>query len=134
MVQQGFKAWTAFHDRFSERQRLMRHQAPGLVTWDDVLRFVCDFAGAQHAEGFSKQRFGASSGQSTPREETAIVVTFGEDQYCACGDYSEALLSGANGKNVKRLGLNLKPVAEKLLRVAFPQVPTGAAQLPSPLH
>lgn len=129
MVREGFNAWTAFHQRFSEQQKRIKQQDPGLVTWDGVVHFVCEFANAQRVEGFKTQRFSLTNHQIKPHEEDAVVLTFGDGHYYVCGDYTEALVFGPDGRSVKRLGLNLKPVAEKLRQFAFPQTPTGAAQL-----
>src|SRR5205823_2094392 len=39
-VQEGFRVWKSFHDRFGEQQKSIRHQNPGLCTWDDVVYFL----------------------------------------------------------------------------------------------
>src|SRR5580693_5093779 len=40
MVQQGFRSWKDFHDRFGEQQKSICGQDPGICNWDDMAFFL----------------------------------------------------------------------------------------------
>jgi len=53
-----------------------------------------------------------------------------DGRYYVCGGDSEgAPVFGPEGQSPQRLGLNSPPVAAALRRLAFPEIPTGAAHL-----
>jgi len=119
MVQVGFGAWQAFHERFAERQKQILHQEPGLATWDDLARFLEEYGNVAKRDGFQALRFVRSSEGVVPVEEAIRVVTLdGPEQY-VCGDVGGAPVFGPDGSRPRQLGLNLAPVAEILRRLAF---------------
>ncbi len=129
MVQRGFKSWKEFDNRFGGQQKQIRQQDPGLAAWEDVGRFMREYGKAQPAPGFKSQRFVADSKDGECVEEDATVLTLEDGTSYVCGETTGAFVCGPNGLVVRQLGLNLKPVTEVLRRLAFPQSPTGAAQL-----
>lgn len=129
MVQIGFQAWNEFHDRFGERERRIRQQDPGLAAWADVIQFLRDHTRANVAEGFKSQRFVRTAGTAECVETDATVLTLDDGASYVCGSDGGAFVCGTDGLVVRQLGLNLKPVAEALRRLAFPAVPTGAAHV-----
>lgn len=128
MVQAGFGAWQAFHDRFAERQREIRRQDPGLANWEDVARFLTEFGDVEVREGFKALRFTRSGNQVDPIEQPVAVVSFGGSEQYACGEVGGALVFGPNGTSAMQLGLNLPAVTEILRRTALTSR-TGAAVL-----
>ena len=129
MVQRGFKAWKEFHDRFGSQQKEIRQQDPGLAAWEDIARFVQDHSKATVATGFKSHRFVADGEDGDCVEEDANVLTLEDGNSYVCGDVTGAFVCGPDGIVVRQLGLNLKPVAEVLRKLAFPHVPTGAGHL-----
>ncbi|QVL33866.1 DEAD/DEAH box helicase [Telmatocola sphagniphila] len=128
MVQEGFGAWQAFHDRFADRQRQIRQQDPGLATWEDVSRFLAEYGNVETREGFRALRFTRTGDQVDPIEQPVNVVNLGDQEQYVCGDVGGAPVFGPDGKQARQLGLNLPPVAELLRRLAF-ATPAGAAVL-----
>lgn len=126
MVQEGFGAWQAFHNRFAERQREIRQQDPGLATWEDVARFLSEYGNVETREGFKALRFTRSGDQVDPVEQPVAVVSLGGSEQYVCGEVGGAPVFGPNGSPAGQLGLNLPPVAEILRRLAFTS-PSGAA-------
>jgi hypothetical protein len=129
MVHQGFKAWRQFHDRFAEQQKRIKQQDPGLATWHDLARFLREHAELERREGFKAQRFTEKANRAIPVEDPMEGVTLGDGQSYVCGDSGGAPVFGPDGQPAKQLGLNLKPVAELLRRLAFSSSAAGAAHL-----
>jgi superfamily II DNA or RNA helicase len=129
MVQRGYQAWQEFHERFGDQQRRIRLQDPGLAAWEDVGRFLREHAKAREADGFKSHRFvqGSEGGESV--EDSATVLTLEDGSSFVCGETAGAFVCGPDGMVVRQLGLNLKPVAEVIRRLAFPRAPVGAAHL-----
>jgi superfamily II DNA or RNA helicase len=119
MVQEGFGAWQAFHDRFAERQRQIRRQDPGLATWGDLARFLAEYGNVETREGFRALRFARSGDGVDPVEQPVQVVSLGGPEQYVCGDVGGAPVFGPDGSQARQLGLNLPPVAEILRRLAF---------------
>jgi superfamily II DNA or RNA helicase len=126
MVQAGFGAWQAFHDRFAERQKQIRRQNPGLATWSDVARFLAEYGNVETREGFRALRFTRSGDRVDPVEQPVAVVNLGGPEQYVCGEVGGAPVFGSDGTSAQQLGLNLPPVAEILRRLAFAG-PAGAA-------
>ncbi len=126
MVQQGFGAWQAFHDRFAERQREIRQQDPGLATWEDVARFLSEYGNVETREGFKALRFTRSGDQVDPVEQPVSVVSLGGPEQYVCGEVGGAPVFGPDGTPAAQLGINVAPVTEILRRLAFAS-PSGAA-------
>ena len=80
MVQEGFGAWQAFHERFADRQRDIRQQDPGLATWSDVARFLAEYGNVETREGFKALRFMRSGDRVDPLEQPVAVVSLGGPQ------------------------------------------------------
>ncbi len=128
LVSNGFEEWKNFHDRFSQHRASMAEQSAGLLCWADVSAFVEQYAGAVRVEGSTVARFRLSSAGVGRVDELAAVVRLPDGQCYACGDYGEAQVYSPDGGLVRKLGLNLKPVAEALRKLAFGDA-TGAALL-----
>ena len=58
-----------------------------------------------------------------------VDVTLEDGSNYVCGETSGAFVCGPDGLVVRQLGLNLRPVAEVVRRLAFPGAAVGAAQL-----
>ena len=129
MVQQGFKAWKDFHERFGDQQKLIHQQDPGLAAWADVGRFLQEYAKAKPAEGFKSQRFTAGTDGNGAVEKEASVLVLEDGKNYAAGETNGTLVFGPDGRSVRQLGLNQKPVAEVLRKLAFPESHVGAAHL-----
>jgi hypothetical protein len=129
MVQEGFRSWNEFHKRFAQQQQLIRQQEPGLATWHDLAEFLRDHARATTAQGFKAQSFIWKAGQVEAVEDDAVVLELPDGGCYACGDHGGAPVIGTGGVAARPLGLNAKPVAEVVRKLAFPQAPAGAAHL-----
>lgn len=129
MVREGFRAWSDFDSRFSEQQNKIRQLNPGLAAWKDLSAFAQKHAGATLADGFVSQRFTCKDGEIESVEESAEVLQLPDGRCYACGEFQGAPVFGPNSESALQLGLNVKPVAEALRRVAFPTISTGAAHL-----
>lgn len=126
MVQAGFHAWQAFHDRFAERQREIRQEDPGLATWKDVVRFLSEHGSVEIREGFKALRFTRAGNQVAPIEQPVAAVSLGGGERYVCDEVGGAPVFAPDGTPVSQLGLNLPPVAELLRELAF-AAPSGAA-------
>jgi hypothetical protein len=126
MVQEGFGAWQAFHDRFAERQREIRQQNPGLATWEDFARFLSEYGNVETREGFKALRFTRAGDRVDPVEQPVAVVSLGGPEQYVCGEVGGVPVFGPDGLLAAQLGLNLPPVTEILRRLAFTS-PSGAA-------
>ncbi|MEI7686943.1 MAG: helicase-related protein [Planctomycetota bacterium] len=129
MVQEGFQNWSEFHDKFAERQQQIRLEDPGLAKWKDVERFLLDHAEAQQREGFSAQRFAEQDGQFVAADEAVSVLKMPDGNSYFCDDTGGAPVFGPDGQKAKQIGLNMKPVADLLRKLAFPPLPSGGAFL-----
>jgi superfamily II DNA or RNA helicase len=129
MVQEGFRAWKDFHHRFSEQQKSIQRQNPGLLTWDDVVFFLEELGGAKRMPGYKRQRFVRQGKTVTYVSEDANVLGLANGQSYVCGEHGEELVYGPDGSITLKLGLNLKPVSELLRKYAFPDQACGAAHL-----
>lgn len=131
MMQAGFNSWQQFHERYAEQQQQIRHQDPGLATWDDLARFLDEYGQARYVEGFQALRFTNSCDGIVPIEQPVRVMSFGGPTQYVCGDFGGAPISGPNNARPEQLGLNSHPVAEILRRLAFAEN-SGAALLRIP--
>ncbi|HEY7424454.1 MAG TPA: C-terminal helicase domain-containing protein [Gemmataceae bacterium] len=129
MVQEGFRAWNRFHERFADEQRRIRQQDPGLAGWSDLADFLHEHARAEDAGGFTALEFAWNAGRIDPIEDQAVVLRLPDGNHLACGDYAGAPVTGPEGAVVRQAGLNLRPVVELLRDLAFPTAPVGAAHL-----
>jgi len=129
LIRAGYKAWSEFHDRFSEEQAKIKALDPGLAAWDDLDVFLREYAEARLAEGFCAQRFAFREGSVERVLEPARVITFDGSTFFACGDYSGAPVFGPEGELAAPIGLNSSPVTQALRRLAFPGASTGAAHV-----
>jgi SNF2 family DNA or RNA helicase len=129
MVQEGFHAWKDFHDRFGEQQKSIQRQNPGLLTWDDVVFFLEEHAGAKRLLGHKRQRFERQGKNIMEVREDATVLGLGNGLSYVCGEHGEELVYSPDGSITQKLGLNLKPVSELLRKYAFPDQACGAGYL-----
>jgi hypothetical protein len=129
MVQEGFRVWKSFHDRFGEQQKSIRRQNPGLCTWDDVIFFLEELGGGQRQSGYQRQRFERQEKEITKVIEDAVVLRLADGKSYVCGEHGEELVYGPDGSITPKLGLNLKSVAELVRKNAFPEQLSGAAYL-----
>jgi superfamily II DNA or RNA helicase len=130
MVQAGFQTWRAFHERFGEEQRRIKEQDPGLVAWEDLIRFAREQTGAKPVGGFATQRFSRESDGVHPVEAPARVLVLEDGRHYACGEEADGVpVFGPDGQIPYRLGLNSPPIADALRRLAFPNAAAGAAHL-----
>ena len=130
MVRQGFNAWKDFHEKYGKQQKDIRQQDPGLATWDDLSRFLEDYAGARQASGFRSIRFVIGEGGSTRVERDASVLAADDGNLYLCEESIESLVDGPPGlARPRQLGLNLPFVAALLRKCAFPRLEVGAAHL-----
>jgi hypothetical protein len=129
LVQDGFNKWKAFHEKYSSEQKKIQALSPGLAAWEDVYEFLCEYAGARPAQGYSVLRFLLKEGEVKGTPGEARVITFDGNQYFACGDYAGAPVYGPGNAPAQQLGLNIPNVATALRRVAFPEEPCGAGHI-----
>lgn len=129
MVQQGFRKWKEFHDKYGQQNAAIKLRDPGLATWDDVAVFMQDAVSAERVQDHRQQRFVRNGDAVTPIEEEAMVLRLQHGKNFVCGDYGEYLVYSPSGVMTPRIGLNLPEVAEPLRRRAFPGGPAGAALL-----
>lgn len=129
MVQEGFKVWRTFHERFAAEQQRIKELDPGLAAWEDLDAFLLEYAEARAVDGFCAQRFAYREGNVESVLEPARVITFDGSTFFACGDYSGAPVFGPEREIAQAIGLNSSPVTQALRRLAFPPEPSGAAHV-----
>jgi superfamily II DNA or RNA helicase len=129
MVQQGFRLWKDFHDRFGRQQESIRQQDPGLCTWDDVAMFLREYGNAEPQTGFVRQKFTRQGSDVTRIDQAATVLKLSDGNSYVCADYGEELVFGPGNAITPKVGLNAKPIVALLREQAFPDGPAGAAQL-----
>jgi superfamily II DNA or RNA helicase len=133
MVQQGFKSWKEFHDRFGEQQKSIRSQDPGLCNWEDVAFFLEELGGAKRQPGFTRQRFQRKGNAVARVNEEAVVLQVRDGANYVCANYGEELVFGPGNSITPKVGLNVKDMAELLRKYAFPAAAVGAAYLRWPV-
>lgn len=129
LVQNGFKTWREFHDRFGKEQAAIRQQNPGLAQWDDVFDFISESKIGEPAAGYMAQRFRVSDGEVCGYEESARVVTIDDGTVLVVDDYGGAPVVSADGRIPSQGGLNHPAIAKALRKSAFAELPTGGAHL-----
>ena len=129
LVQDGFKKWKAFHDKYASEQKKIQALNPGLAAWEDVYEFLCEYAGARPVDGYSVLRFLLKEGEIKGARRDARVVTLDGNNFFACGDYAGAPVYGAGNAIAQQLGLNIPAVATALRRLAFPEEACGAGYI-----
>ena len=128
MVQQGYKTWKDFHDKYGQQQKAIQAQNPGVLTWQDVAFFLESLGGAEKGVGFTAPSFDRSGVRSDRAEATTTVLRMGQQHY-VCGDNGESLVFGPDKSVTPKLGLNLSPIASVIRKHAFPEQHCGAAYL-----
>jgi hypothetical protein len=129
MVQEGFRTWKDFHYKYSQQQKTIMKQSPGLATWQDLVQFLEDLGSGKRQTGYSLQRFRRGTEGVTGVSDEAQVVQLSDGKSYVCGDYGDSLIYGPDGSITPKCGLNIKPVSEVLRRFAFPDEVSGAAHL-----
>ena len=129
MVQEGFKIWKAFHDRFGQQQKAIQSQPAGLATWDDLARFLEQYAGADRQTGYHRQRFQRELSSAKDLKDDADVLRLADGESYVCGDYGESLVYAPDGTIAPKCGLNITSVADALRKAAFPEGLVGAGYI-----
>jgi superfamily II DNA or RNA helicase len=129
LVQEGFRAWKQFDERFGGEQRRIRQLDPGLAGWGDVYALLTDYGGAAPAEGYSAMSFMAVGEDVEYAPAPAKVVKTDAERVLACGDYSGSPVYDSDGRPAEPAGLNVDPVPALLRKFAFPSGPSGPAHL-----
>ncbi len=128
LVRNGYQRWSEFHERYAVEQQRVRQQDPGQATWEDLARFLRQYAEARDEAGYQAQRFAWVDGQAEPVAEQACALRLGK-QVFACGDYAGTAVRSPDGGAVEQIGLNSVVAGEALRRAAFPTQAAGAAHL-----
>jgi len=128
IVQEGFKRWNEFHQRFADRQREIKQQEPGLAEWRDVEKLLLQYGSASLLSGYNAQKFRLQNGEIDPFEQPITVLSIGGESY-SCGNSGGSPVFGPNGQSVPQLGLNLPVVCNLLRRFGISESPAGAAHL-----
>lgn len=129
LVQAGFRDWNDFHQRFARQQQTILQQDPGQATWADLASLLRQHGKATEVTGGTADRFRWVEGQAEPVTEPACLLQMPGGPVVACGDYAGTLVRGPTGQLIEAIGLNRLPVPDILRRLAFPDLPTGAAHL-----
>ena len=129
MVREGYNKWREFDDKFSQQQKQIHEQDPGLATWADVANFVKAHGKAESIAGFVTESFELKDGTVQPVETAAAVVRMADGEFYACNDVGGMPVYGPGEQVARPLGLNLAVAQDVLRRLAFPDQPTGAAHL-----
>lgn len=131
MVRQGYKSWCEFNSRFAEQQRAIHEQNPGLASWDDLRRFLVEFAGATPVAGGRAHRFVEvdPDGRPIAAAEDVTVLKLADGEHYLAGEADGAPVVGPDGAPPRPMGLNVPAVAEHLRRFALSPTVTGAAHL-----
>ena len=127
LVQQGFQKWKDFHDKYGQQQATIRMQDPGLATWEDLAFFLEEVASAKRISGYKRQRFTREGDKTRPMVDDAVVMRLADGRCFVCADYGEFLVYAPDGGITTKIGLNTDAVSEPLRKLAFPQLPVGAA-------
>lgn len=129
LVTEGFESWRHFHERFRDQEQEIRDLDPGEAGWPDLAAFTRDHLGATPAEGFEALRFQWERGEIREANVAADALLMPDGRVLACGDYAGMPVTGPKGEQINLLGLNLPEVLAGMQRLAFPELPTGAAYL-----
>jgi hypothetical protein len=129
LVQDGFSKWKAFHEKYSAEQKKIQTLNAGLAAWDDVYDFLCEYAGARPADGYSVLQFLLKEGEIQSTRKDARVVTFDGNTFFGCGDYAGAPVYGPGNAVAQQIGLNKPELTSALRRVAFPDRLSGSAHI-----
>lgn len=129
LVTAGFESWRQFHDRFRDQEQEIRALDPGQAGWADLAAFAHAHLDAVPVDGFEALRFQWRDGEIQDASVSAEALRMPDGEILACGDYAGMPVTGAKGERVELLGLNLARVSDALRRLAFPELPAGAAHL-----
>ena len=129
MVRGGYDKWREFDAKYSQQQKMIRSQDPGLAAWRDVKAFLMFVGKAEEVAGFVSERFTIENGTTTPAQISADVVRTSDGTIYACCDLGGLPAYGPNDQSAVQLGLNLKSILEHMNQAAFPDKDTGAAAL-----
>lgn len=129
LVNDGFKQWRDFHDKFSEQQKAIKALDPGLVEWRDIEGFLKEFGVVKTVSGIVWNTFRQENEGVAVEEQTVDGLRLDDGHLYIAAEQEGAILSGPDGEELVQLGLNRGPVAELLRKSAFPEIPCGAAYL-----
>ena len=128
LVEEGLRRWREFHDQFAEQQAVIRALNPGAATWDDLVRFTVDRAGAEAVQGCVVPDFVDLGDEVLVREVPVPAVRL-EGTVYAGADVRGVGATLPDGTPVPLLGVNVPSVAGRIRAAVFPELPSGAAWL-----
>lgn len=128
LVQEGFRSWQDFHEKYAQREHGIRELDPGLARWADLEHFASTQLGAQERTGFHAMAFELRDGEVVDASRDARVLSVDGQPY-ACGDHSGMPVTDGAGATAQQFGLNLPFVTKALRALAFPAQAAGAAHL-----
>ena len=128
LVTAGLRNWSAFHQRYADRQRQINDLPPGEASWADLAAFVVEFgrgvmAGPQRALAFERR-----GEEIVAAEVEAEAVQIGDITY-GIGEYGGMPVLDAQDRPLPALGLNSQAVQLPLREIAFSADPAGAAHV-----
>ena len=128
LVEAGYENWKNFHDSFHASQKL-RLPDPGLASWDDLERFIKQYAKGTPVSGYSSLRFERRSKKQVESILDEIpVLKLSDGTLVSCTDVGGRPIVGPT-EGVRPAGLNIPQVAIALRTAAFPEEPTGVAHV-----
>jgi superfamily II DNA or RNA helicase len=129
LVEAGYLNWKSFHDQFHAEKKL-RVPNPGLVAWDDLERFIKQYAKGKPVQGFSALRFERRDRRQIESVvEDIPVLELPDGSLVCCTDIGGRPVDGPAGKTVRPAGLNVPGIAAALRLAAFSEELAGAAHL-----
>jgi len=129
LVNNGFKQWNNFHEKFSAQQKAIRALDPGLVEWSDVAGFLKDICGASVVDGIFKSTFHQKNDVVVVDEQPVDGFRLNDESVYIIADQEGEIIRNQRDDKISQLGLNKSPVASLLRKFAFPYPPCGAAFL-----
>jgi superfamily II DNA or RNA helicase len=128
LVETGYLNWKNFHDQFHAEQKL-RVPDPGLASWDDLERFIKQYAKGKPVAGYSSLRFERRDKKQVESILDEIpVLELPDGSLVSCADVGGRPIVGP-ADIVRPAGLNVPHVANALRLAAFPEEPSGVAHL-----
>jgi len=129
LVEAGYLNWRDFHDQFHAEQTL-RVPDPGLATWEDLGKFVRQYAKGKPVQGFSAFRLQRRDKKHIESVLDEIpVLQLPDGSLVCCADVGGLHIVSPDGISVEAGGLNVSAIAAALRNAAFPDEPTGVAHL-----
>jgi superfamily II DNA or RNA helicase len=128
LVEAGYENWKSFHDRYHAEKKL-RVPNPGLASWDDLERFIINYAKGKAIAGYSSLRFERRDKSHVDSVLDAIpVLELPDGAKVSCADVGGRPIIGPSD-GICPAGLNVPHIATTLRAHAFPEEPTGVAHV-----